>query len=83
MIKRSKARALAAICAVVGACAFGSDMIPPTPGGHDLEPALASHGVVSDQGNGWFVLDTGFGYEGFPILYRVDGGVLCAFSAFP
>lgn len=83
MIKRSEGTALAAFIAVVCACAFGSGMTPPLRGGPDLNPTVASEGILSDQEHGWFLLDTGFGYEGLPILYRVDGGVLCAFTAYP
>jgi hypothetical protein len=82
MTKRSQAIALA-LFAVLGASAFGSGMATPSHGGPDSKPAVALSGIVSDEGPGWFLLDTGLGYEGMPTLYWVDGGVLCAFNITP
>jgi hypothetical protein len=83
MIRRLEATVLAAFVAVAVACAFVSGMTSPLPGRADPKPALAVTGIERDQGNGWFLLDTGFGYEGLPILYRVDRGVLYVFTPYP
>lgn len=73
MSTRLKPAAVATYCAVLAACALATGMASPT--GRSSDPnsrAVLGQGLASDQKQGWFLLDSGFGYEGFPILYRLD-----------
>lgn len=68
-----KPMAVATYCAVLAACALASGV--ESPSGRSSGPkssAVLKQGVASDQKQAWFLLDSGFGYEGFPILYRLD-----------
>ncbi|HEX8442305.1 MAG TPA: hypothetical protein VF631_01525 [Allosphingosinicella sp.] len=77
MRKISKVTGIASYCALFGACALGSGMAPLFCGGADPEgPTALGQGVASGPEEGWFLLDSGFGYEGFPTFYRLDGGVV-------
>ena len=72
-----KLTAVTAYFGVLAAGALGNGMEPLFCATSDVrEQNTARQRLATVGGQRWLVLNEGLGREGYPILYRVDGGVL-------